>query len=65
MRQTEGKRNLRDFDAARSGFFAVDVRRRKRMAKIRGRHSFAEKIPQICHAAVRVNSYAAFGRASS
>jgi hypothetical protein len=30
-----------------------------------GCHGLAEKFPRICHAAVRLNSYAAFSRASS
>jgi hypothetical protein len=41
-------------------FFAADARRREK----RGCHGLAEKFPQICHAAVRLSSYAAFSRAS-
>jgi hypothetical protein len=42
-------------------FFAADAWRREK----RGRHGLAENFPRICHAAVRLDSYAAFSRASS
>jgi hypothetical protein len=40
-------------------------RRRCGDGKKRGCHGLAEKFPQICHAAVRLDSYAALSRASS
>jgi len=62
MRQTGGEltatQAARFFLAARRTRFEVEAWRREKCRC----HGLAEKFPRICHAAVRLNSYAAFER---
>jgi hypothetical protein len=60
LRRTEGEIAARFFHAARRDFSAAMRSATRRFTDKRGRHGLAKKFPQICHAPVRLDSYAAF-----
>jgi len=63
FRCDEPKAKLRHVFFMRQGL--AFSRRMRDGEECRDRHGMAEKFPRICHAAVRLDSYAAFGRAGS